>query len=90
MRERRQLFGYSQKELGIKAGIDQFVASPRINQYETNKHVPDYNTVERLAVVLEISPAYFYADDDELANLISLFSEASKTKKKQVITVLKK
>ena len=34
----------SQKQLGIMAGIDEFSASPRINQYERGKHVPDFAT----------------------------------------------
>lgn len=33
--------GCDEPETGIKAGLDPSVASPRINQYETGKHVPD-------------------------------------------------
>ena len=46
--------GLSQKQLGIKAGIDELSASPRIKQYERGKHTPDYSTVERLAKVLKV------------------------------------
>jgi transcriptional regulator with XRE-family HTH domain len=62
--------GLSQKELGIKAGIDQFSASPRMNQYETGKHTPDFGTVKKIAKVLKIPTAYFYAEEDKLAELI--------------------
>lgn len=62
--------GISQKQLGIAAGIDEFSASPRINQYEKGKHQPDYGTVTRLAAVLKVPPPYFYAEDDKLAQLI--------------------
>ncbi|KTC81709.1 helix-turn-helix domain-containing protein [Legionella brunensis] len=41
VKEARLATKFSQKELGIAAGIDQFSASPRINQYETGKHTPD-------------------------------------------------
>ena len=34
LKQARVLAGLSQKQLGIKAGIDEFSASPRINQYE--------------------------------------------------------
>jgi transcriptional regulator with XRE-family HTH domain len=34
--------GLSLKSLGIAAGIDEFSASARMNQYETGKHTPDY------------------------------------------------
>lgn len=65
--------GLSQKQLGIKAGIDEFVASPRINQYERGKHVPDFSTAERLAKVLGVPVPYFYAKEDRLAEWILAF-----------------
>lgn len=64
----------SQKELGIAAGIDQFSASPRINQYETGKHTPDFLTLKQLAAVLSVPTAYFYAEEDELAKIIKEFN----------------
>ena len=70
LREARSDAGLSQKALGIKAGIDQFSASPRMNQYETDKHVPDYGTVKRIAKVLKMPTAYFYCEDNELAEVI--------------------
>ena len=60
----------SQKSLGIMAGIDQFSASARMNQYETDKHVPDFGTVKRIAKVLKLPTAYFYSEDNELAKVI--------------------
>jgi len=62
--------GLSQKTLGIMAGIDQFSASARMNQYETEKHVPDFGTIKRIAKVLNIPTAYFYCEEDELAKAI--------------------
>ena len=79
----------SQKQLGILAGIDQFSASPRINQYERGKHVPDFATTARLAQVLSIPVTYLYADDDELAELILLFSRTTKKRQKQLLKELK-
>ena len=81
--------GISQKQLGVLAGIDEFSASPRINQYERDKHVPDYSTAQRLAKVLSIPVTYLYADDDELAEFILLFFTADETSKKQIINSLK-
>ena len=52
------------------AGIDQFSSSARMNQYETDKHVPDFGTIKRIAKVLKIPTAYFYCEDDELAEVI--------------------
>lgn len=67
LREARERLGISQKQLGIKAGLDPSVASPRINQYETGKHVPDIQTAQRLAEVLGVPAPYLYAEDDQLA-----------------------
>jgi len=70
LREARSEAGLSQKSLGIKAGIDQFSASARMNQYETDKHVPDFGTIKRIAKVLNIPTAYFYCEENELAEQI--------------------
>jgi transcriptional regulator with XRE-family HTH domain len=67
LREARERLGISQKQLGIKAGLDPSVASPRINQYETGKHVPDIQTAQRLAEVPGVPAPYLYAEDDQLA-----------------------
>lgn len=73
LKEVRIAAGLSQKKLGIAAGIDEFSASPRINQYETGKHAPDFSTLKRIATVLSVPTAYFYAEEDELANTIKSF-----------------
>lgn len=70
LRQAREAKGLSQRSLGIKAGIDEFVASTRINRYEKGIHQPDYQTLSLLAEVLSLPTAYFYAEDDLLANLI--------------------
>ncbi|MCX7123857.1 MAG: helix-turn-helix transcriptional regulator [Gammaproteobacteria bacterium] len=67
LKEARIAASLSQKQLGIKAGIDQFSASARMNQYETGKHVPDFGTVKKIAQVLKLPTAYFYAEEDDLA-----------------------
>lgn len=51
--------GLSQKELGIRAGLDPYVASPRVNQYERGKHEPKLETAERLAQALGSPPPSF-------------------------------
>jgi len=88
LRAARTAKGISQKQLGILAGIDEFSASPRINQYERGKHVPDFATAKRLAKTLNIPVTYLYADDDNLANLILLFSSASISIQEQALHIL--
>lgn len=77
LREARGRLGISQKQLGIKAGLDPSVASPRINQYETGKHVPDIQTAQRLADVLAVPAPYLYTEDDLLAAWILAYSRVT-------------
>lgn len=86
LKEARLAKGLSQKKLGIAAGIDEFTASPRMNQYERGKHIPDYTTLERLAQVLDIPVPYFYAADDELAEWIKCFPRLGKAEREKIIT----
>ena len=72
LREAREAKGISQKQLGILAGIDQFVASARINQYERGKHVPDLLMAERLAHELGVPVSFFYEPHENLARLLQL------------------
>lgn len=78
LREAREACGISQRNLGIKAGLDEFVASTRINRYEKGIYQPNLHIQQKLAQALGIPLAYFYADDDELARLIREFKGESK------------
>ncbi|HEX5362844.1 MAG TPA: helix-turn-helix transcriptional regulator [Gallionella sp.] len=85
MKTARQLSGLSQMQLGIRAGIDASSASSRINQYERGKHAPDFLTVCNLAKVLCVPSAYFYAEEDALAELISLFGQMKAAERKLLL-----
>ena len=76
LREARLIRDISQKELGILAGIDEFSSSARINQYERDKHVPDYSTARLLTRALGIPVTYLYADEDDLARLVLAYESA--------------
>ena len=71
----------SQKQLGIQAGIDEFVASTRINRYELGVHKPDYLTAQKLARVLGVSAAFLYAPEDDIADLIFRFGRATEAER---------
>ena len=58
--------------------MDQFSASARMNHYEMGGHTPDYSTLNRIATVLKLPVAYFYADSDELAEHIKTFNAHQK------------
>lgn len=84
-RERLQL---SQKELGIRAGLDPFVASTRINRYELGVHQPDMATAERLAAALSVPTAYLFAGDERLARVILAFEQLSAPEKERLLKTL--
>jgi transcriptional regulator with XRE-family HTH domain len=86
LKEARLKAGISQKQLGIKAGIDEFSASARINQYERGKHTPDLLTLTRLAAVMKVPAPYFYCQDAELAEVIVKFSALGKAQRKRLLS----
>lgn len=90
LKEAREAAGFSQKKLGIAAGIDEFSASARMNQYETGKHTPDYLTLTRIAKVLKIPTAYFYAEDNILAEIIVLYSKLRKQDRQKALDLLRR
>ncbi len=88
LKEARLQVGISQKQLGIQAGIDDFSASARINQYERGKHMPDLQTLTRLAAVLRVPVPYFYCEDADLAAVIVKFSTLAKAQRKRLLGLI--
>lgn len=86
LKEARLEAGLSQKQLGIEAGLDPFVASTRVNRYELGIHKVDYTLANRLAMVLKVPVAFFYADDAELARLILLFDRLPKRRQGDLLS----
>lgn len=84
LQEARLRADLSQKGLGLLAGLDPSVASPRINQYERGVHVPTYTTLAQLGNVLKVPVAYFYCHDDAMATLLLDYHEASDSAKKRI------
>lgn len=74
IREARKAEKLTQEKLGIDAGLDENVASARMSQYENDTHMPDYAFVKKLGQVLNLPTAYFYAEENELAEIIKNFT----------------
>ncbi|EJB5573209.1 helix-turn-helix domain-containing protein [Citrobacter freundii] len=89
LKQARLASGFSQKRLGIAAGIDEFVASTRINRYEKGVHEPGTEIVQKLAEVLRVPLAYFYAEDDDLAELMLVFLLLSQQDRSEIMTYAK-
>ncbi|HLB56389.1 MAG TPA: helix-turn-helix transcriptional regulator [Coxiellaceae bacterium] len=90
LKEARIEAGISQKKLGIAAGIDEFGASARMNQYEKGKHSPDFGMVQRIAKILKVPSAFFYTTDNSLAHLLKAYAKLNDKQKKKLITFVEK
>ncbi|MCL2829872.1 MAG: helix-turn-helix domain-containing protein [Betaproteobacteria bacterium] len=84
LKEARQEANLSQERLGILAGIDEGSASARINQYERGKHAPNFLTVKQIAEVLNVPEAYFYTENDNMAQLLRVFHRKRKENQEKI------
>lgn len=90
LKQARLVCQLSQRELGVKAGLDTFVAATRINRYEKGVHEPDMATIARLAAALHVPAAYLLAEDERLARLILAFEQLSSAEKDQLLKSVEK
>jgi transcriptional regulator with XRE-family HTH domain len=90
LKEERKRAGLSQERLGVLAGIDEMSASARMNQYERGKHEPDFSMVERIAAVLNVPEAFFYAKDDDLGWLLVAFHRMAGAQRREVVDLVGK
>lgn len=88
LKQARLASGLSQKELGVAAGLDEFVASTRINRYEVGVHQADYPMAVRLAGVLDVPVAFLYCDSNEMASMLLAFHRAPKGARRAAMKIL--
>lgn len=81
----RALVGLSQKQLGLRAGMEPGVASPRVNQYEQGTHEPRLETARKLADALGIPPAFLYCENELLAKLLLRWADLTIAQKKALL-----
>lgn len=72
-KEARLSKNISQQKLGYAIDLEESVASARINRYEKGIHPVDINTAARIAYVLDVPRAFFYADTDDMAKLVNIY-----------------
>lgn len=89
LKEARIRAGLSQERLGLEAGLDEMSASTRMNRYELGKRVPTPKLVARFGEVLNVPAAYFYAAEDEIAELLIQFHQLSMSERSQVTSFIR-
>ncbi|MGI3066149.1 helix-turn-helix domain-containing protein [Vibrio diabolicus] len=85
LKEARKKAKLSQKALGVRIGMDESSASPRMNQYEKGKHTPDIGTLKALADELGVPLSYFFCEDEISAELAMNLNKLSETDKQKVL-----
>jgi transcriptional regulator with XRE-family HTH domain len=88
LRQARIQAGLTQIQLGVRAGIDEFSASARVNQYERGVHSPEFGTAVRLAAALRVPVSYLYEPDEVLAEVIFFAGRLSKDKLESTLTYI--
>ena len=90
LKEARLIAGVSKKKLGMAANnMNEFSAIATINQYENGKLIPDFITLKKIAKVLSVPVAYFYADNNMLAKFLFLYGKINKKSRKQILQFCK-
>ncbi len=78
----------TQKDLGVKIGMEESSASGRMNHYEKGRHVPDIGTLTRMAEELGVPLNYFFCKDDITAELVCLIDKLTDDDKKKLLAKL--
>jgi len=79
----------TQHELGMLAGIDKENASAKLNQYEQGVHVPKFPRLKDLAKALQVPTAYFYAESQDLAELLYEYESLSNKQRQTIESLFK-
>ena len=69
--------------------MDDSSASGRMNHYERGRHVPDIDTMRKLANVLGRPLSYFFCEDDLSAELVCLFEQLDEDEKLDLLFKLR-
>lgn len=88
LREARLRLGISQKELGIRVGMDPGSASGRMNHYEKGRHVPDLEMMKRIAKELGVPVVYLLSEKDSMAELVCILDKMSEEERQTLIAEL--
>ncbi|AXK37981.1 helix-turn-helix domain-containing protein [Crenobacter cavernae] len=84
LREARLRAAIPQDRLGVEIGLDEGTASARMSRYETGAHEPPFGIAVKLAQVLCVPTAYFYCEDDELANVVLAWGQVDRSERKRI------
>lgn len=76
-----------QDKLGVMIGLDEGSSSARMSRYETGVHEPPFSTAQSLGRVLKVPAAYFYCEDDLLAELLIQYEMFDLQRRQKVLSL---
>ncbi|MCO7197498.1 helix-turn-helix domain-containing protein [Pseudoalteromonas sp. OANN1] len=88
LKEARTRAKISQRDLGIRIGLEPSSASGRMNHYEKGRHTPDLQTLKRIAEELGVPLNYFFCESDQMAKFVLLFEQLSEDEKIKLLSEL--
>lgn len=88
LKSARKAAGLTQQQLGMALGMEPNTASARMNQYEKGKHAPDFLTMKRIAKELDVPVAYFYCEEEDLAQIICALGKVDVSKRNEILKYL--
>jgi transcriptional regulator with XRE-family HTH domain len=90
LKEARKHAKITQKDLGVRVGMEPSSASSRMNHYEKGRHVPDIDTLQRIADELGVPLNYFFCDSVPAAKLACLIGKLTEEQQLKLIEELTK
>jgi len=78
----------TQKNLGVKIGMEESSASGRMNHYEKGRHTPDIGTLKKMADALGVPLNYFFCEDDSSAEIATAIAKLSEEQRDQVLSFI--
>lgn len=88
LRQARQLRGLSQREAGVRMGLDKDTASARISRYESESMAISLESLFELARALDVPTAYLLAATPAMADAILSLGSESEPQQEALATVL--
>lgn len=88
LRQARQLRGLSQREVGVRMGLDKDTASARISRYESESMAISLESLFELAQALDVPPAYLLASSPAMANAILALVEHNEVQQNRLAELL--
>ncbi|KTF36579.1 helix-turn-helix domain-containing protein [Xanthomonas vesicatoria] len=88
LRQARERRGLSQREVGMRMGLDKDTASARISRYESGAMSISLEALFEMAEALEVPPAFLLASSPGMADAIMALGEQSHSQQEQLAKVL--